>query len=343
VRGETNAICPRRQGQPCRQQDLTDHGRNKDGSHKDVLVMHGKQIAHDDELAPLLTPSLIVPRRGEDGEVCEPTRYAKRGCARLAYLDRMDSSRRRHRKFCDGFLYNTIFVGFKLVESTLEGTDIVVTLQDGTESMIRIRRLHDKDHRHVIDDFRAIQRTMGVQGNVRGAKVGDMVHMYALGQKSTRGGEEIEYSPTQNCKCEMQKFSETFRSMLEETDYLKDQVKSIDDAKTIKRHGPAGSFPEGPGVNLMVTKNIGNSGHYDTSDDADSVARWVEDKPGHACNWFFVLPNVSIENKHGVVIRIQQGTMIGWDGRNIYHCSSVPKPGPGNDVWACMVGSLAKR
>ena len=62
-------------------------------------------------------------------------------------------------------------------------------------------------------------------------------------------------------------------------------------------------------------------------------------EPGQAENWYFVLPNLSISGSRGVIIKLRHGVVISWDGRKIYHCSSMATPGQGNKVFGCMWGS----
>jgi hypothetical protein len=72
-----------------------------------------------------------------------------------------------------------------------------------------------------------------------------------------------------------------------------------------------------PGSRMMVSVNLANSPHYDNGDTSESVALWVEDKPGQSNNWYFVLPNMSHKGSNGVVVKLLHGLVISWDGREV--------------------------
>ena len=98
----------------------------------------------------------------------------------------------------------------------------------------------------------------------------------------------------------------------------------------------------GPGSRMVMSINLCNSPHYDIGDTSSSVALWVEDKPGKAKNWYFVLPNVSYIGSKGLVIKLGHGVVIAWDGREIYHCSSKSYPGEQNKVYGCLWSSAGR-
>ena len=99
------------------------------------------------------------------------------------------------------------------------------------------------------------------------------------------------------------------------------------------------SGKDGPGNAIMISRNLGNSAHVDNADKSRSLGIWVEEQPGIATNWYFILPDVSIDGSKGVVIQLFHGTVITWDESLIRHCSSMTKPGNGNNVYGCMFGS----
>jgi hypothetical protein len=77
-----------------------------------------------------------------------------------------------------------------------------------------------------------------------------------------------------------------------------------------------------------------------TADGVSNFAKFpVEEEPGRAKNWAFIIPDVAINGSRGVVIKLFHGAVVSWDGRKIRHCSSIPKPGDDNNVYGCMFGS----
>ena len=91
---------------------------------------------------------------------------------------------------------------------------------------------------------------------------------------------------------------------------------------------------------IMFSKNLGNSSHYDYKDKSQSISFWAEKYPGTAHNWFFVLPNLSINSSAGVVIKLEHGIAIVWDGTIHHHCTSatdgVGNGDEDNQVYRCM-------
>ena len=91
----------------------------------------------------------------------------------------------------------------------------------------------------------------------------------------------------------------------------------------------------------ILSKNLGNSSHYDNTDKSMSFAVWVEknkDK-NKAQNWYFVLPNVTDGNCNGVVIQLFHGAALSWDGRVLRHCTSVTTVHPDNAVYSGFICS----
>ena len=108
----------------------------------------------------------------------------------------------------------------------------------------------------------------------------------------------------------------------------------------VKCRGCAKTSPNGsktPWMTMSVsTVNCGNEDHVDGGDHCEGIGMWHEsDPPGKSKNpnrnnhrWFFCFPNIEVYSdggwKKGVAIRLQHGTVVGWDGRCIRHCTSVP-------------------
>ena len=78
---------------------------------------------------------------------------------------------------------------------------------------------------------------------------------------------------------------------------------------------------------LDFSRNLGGNSHYDLGDGGPGVGLWWTDSSDNkfvAKNWYFLLPNASIDGSHGVAIKLFDGIMIKWDGRAIKHCTFNP-------------------
>ena len=95
---------------------------------------------------------------------------------------------------------------------------------------------------------------------------------------------------------------------------------------------------DGPANMMIVTRNLGNSAHYDF-DRSESFIVWSEEVPGRADGWFFVFPDASINGSKGVVVKMFHGLNLSYDGRKIRHCTSKTNVGKGNNVYGCFVAS----
>ena len=90
------------------------------------------------------------------------------------------------------------------------------------------------------------------------------------------------------------------------------------------------------GMSIDTSVDLGNASHFDSNDASQCYSLFLEEVPGMADNWYFVLPNVHGDRPDGsgsfdgLAIKIRHGTAISWDGRVIRHCTSVSRPdGPG--------------
>jgi hypothetical protein len=89
-------------------------------------------------------------------------------------------------------------------------------------------------------------------------------------------------------------------------------------------------------ASLNASVDLGNSDHFDTRDISIGVSLFVTDDPASpVTDWYFVLPNIALEfhGKHykGVLVELQDGVALSWDGRYIRHCTSAGvTTNPGN-------------
>jgi len=61
---------------------------------------------------------------------------------------------------------------------------------------------------------------------------------------------------------------------------------------------------------------------------------WVEENSGSATEWYFLLPNVSIDGSKGVAIKLGTGVVIEWNGKLLRHCTSLGRVGTSNNAFA---------
>jgi hypothetical protein len=248
-------------------------------------------------------------------------------------------SKRRKRGFTHGAVYQHLYPGYLEIDHEAMG-DVDIYVHDiltHTMSLMKIRSA--KGDAELMRGVIRLGELMPRKGNCR-KDVGDIGQMFALGYRSKRQG--LIYSLTGD--------EETKEAMSTLTKlvlpFLKDEYTEVlEDIQRAERSGAkvpaleAMGGEEGPGGSIMLSRNLGNSSHFDFSDGSASCSIWAEKYVDMAGNWYFVLPNLSIDGSSGTVVKLRHGVAISWDGRIIRHCSSVTDVGDGNNVYGCMFGS----
>jgi hypothetical protein len=215
----------------------------------------------------------------------------------------------------------------------------LVGLSDNRRTVVQIRMVSPstgKRDRDLLQAVISLGRALGLSGNARGGKVGDLGHMHAMGYRYA-SSKQMYVMDTETSKL-VKALSVPMRDWMEDhmQDALKDMIQA-DKASNVAY--TLSCMPTGPGSRLMVSVNLANAPHIDVGDTSLSVALWLEERPGQATNWYFILPNLSYQGKSGVVVKLSHGTVISWDAREIFHCTSNTEVGDDNRVYGCMWGS----
>jgi hypothetical protein len=301
------------------------------------LIHCYRGIQCDDSSSPLLLPSNFDNVLDLEKVLCQlPAKPSRRVLVRKL----KEGSRRRHRKFIFGALYEKLPPGYRTVDlsnGVIDRVEIVVTLENGATSVVEIGSAAKEDE--LLKSVVSLGEVLPKTGNARHG-VGDVGEMFALGYRSAKADVYVP-TTTPTIADAMAAASSAVGEYMEK--HWPGEYNGIRDAEELK----SSSLPplrqmggeNGPGNVIMVSRNLGNSAHIDFADKSRSFAIWVEEVPGGAQNWYFVLPDVSIGGSNGVVIKLFHGAVIAWDGSKIRHCSSVTRPGDGNNVYGCMFGS----
>jgi hypothetical protein len=251
------------------------------------------------------------------------------------------ASRSRQRQFLYGALYKEIYPGYKLVDlprNSYDRVDITINVADGTESVLQIGSAATESR--MLNAIVGLGEVLPTGGNAR-RNVGDVGDMFALGYRSTTNADI--YVPTKKpeiakamtaASTAVGKYMQIHWSREYNDIRVAETLKSCELPPLEQMGGK-----DGPGNVIMMSRNLGNSAHIDCADKSRSLGIWVEEQPGRATNWYFILPDVSIDKSNGVVIQLFHGAVITWDGNKIRHCSSMTEPGNGNNVYGCMFGS----
>ena len=300
---------------------------------------------HDDATeTPLLPPDCIhlSPDNSFDGSP-RTSRFIDPVKAREEYrrLRNSKASIHRQRQFVFGAMYENLFEGYFEVDPTCKDYDLLVTLPSRKLSRVIIRMvppyigLHKEN---LLTSLVDVGRTLSGPGNCRGKEVGDIGSMHALGVKSATS--KVVYVTKESTSRKVEVASKMMTDWMQ--DNLRDvlaKIRAVDAQLGVE---PPPSLNDAPGSRMMVSVNLANSPHYDTGDTCESVAIWVEEKPGQSENWYFVFPNMSCQGSQGVVVKLLHGLAISWDGREIFHCTSKTKTSDGNKTYGLLWSSTRK-
>jgi hypothetical protein len=256
------------------------------------------------------------------------------------YLSHQPKSSRRKRSFVYGALYkNLIGKNFAVIDCRGKGRIEINVEVEGSNEPTTITVVDCSDCAVMNDSVVSLGRSLGKSGNSR-KNAGDVGEMWGLGYRNKATKEMYVKSKELLVKNAMTDVCESVAKDLGER--FPETLESIRQAEAIGPKCPPLSEmggSNGPGSCIMISKNLGNSVHFDYNDASMSLGVWVEERIGGASNWYFVMPNIRLNGKLGVVIRLFHGCVISWDGRLIKHCTSVTETGESNNVYGCMFGS----
>jgi hypothetical protein len=252
------------------------------------------------------------------------------------FLKTCTLSKKRKRKFVYGALYERIRIDSVYIISRSNGCNryrLEISLPENTTTFVEIASASSE--RGMLAAIGNLASKLPDNGNAR-KNTGDLGEMFAIGVRSQR--RKLVYAPTK-----LEGVLQAMASLTKFTnDYFRENFRETYDDIRSAEHCKSGWFLDemggcnGMGGSIMMSCNLGNSAHIDIRDNSRGVCVWIEDDPGLASNWYFVLPDVSIGGNLGVCIELFHGAVISWDGRLVRHCTSVTAAGPNNNVWACM-------
>lgn len=256
------------------------------------------------------------------------------------FLKNEPSSKHRRRDFVFGAFYENIQPGNAYVFDVQHGSlpiTMEVILSNGESTLVHIASAASETN--LLKRVSCFADFFNTSGNAR-RNSGDLGDMFALGVRSARMG--TIYKPTKDPQIAAG-MGEIMRTMASYVRRVHPQtyhdIREAEGVEKIRKLGELGWDNDLCG-SMIFTKNLANSGHIDNNDRSKSIAIWTERKPGLAENWYFVLPDVSVDGSKGVMIKLFHGAVVAWDGRQVRHCTSVTTPGDCNSVHSCFFASL---
>jgi hypothetical protein len=252
-----------------------------------------------------------------------------------SYYKDEPKSKRTKRNYIGGALYQHLYEGYHEIDHAVLG-DMDVAVQDvesRTTTTIKVRRIGLDNP--LLTSIVDLGGSMPKKGTCR-REVGDLGEMYGLGYRSKARGLQYKQTRVQITAGFMEEVATGVKHYMREhfADILED-IRSADCRGNSAEPLQVMGGKEGPGGTMVVSCNLGNSSHYDFSDQSQTFVIWAEKRKGVAENWFLVFPNMSINGSKGVVIRLHHGIAISWDAKKLRHCSSIADTGEDNSVYGC--------
>lgn len=274
------------------------------------------------DTTPLLPPDIIP------GATCRFTVEDARSW--YWYFKSQPQSKKRKRDFVYGALYQDLYIDRAQILDWFElgDFDIMVGLPDNTVSPVKVRSA--ASHPEYLEALETLGRRMGSGGRCR-SDVGDDGAMWILGLYGLGRKERPTTVKTDQLMSELDGVQEPARQFF--NDIFPEEFVEMQEANRRNKIPIVEGCEDWILPGIILSENLGNSSHYDYKDESVSVTTWTELVPGQAKNWFFVLPNVTVDGKRALVVHLGHGVSISWDGRKIRHCSAVPMPGQDNAVF----------
>jgi transposase len=295
-------------------------------------VLQGKQFSINDENSPVLPPDIIAGME-----------YASADEARRRYKVVQVNSMRKRNQSVPGALYRNMIEGYFLVldHAVIGDFDIHVTYSPQSASksttvttVVRVRSARD--------DSNYLRALLLVDTQLKGNRHvvrqghGDIGTMWQLGIKNRGIKEKKLYKATESSACNdipLLPMMNTFMSSFFRTAFPIEFSEIQAGNKDIGINDYVGG--DGSLQTFSISCDLGNASHIDCGDESVGISTWVEEKPGTAKNWFFILPNTTLmdDPSKAVVIKLSHGLSIGWNGKVLHHCTSLTDTGEMNHVY----------
>ena len=225
--------------------------------------------------------------------------------------------------------------GFRARKSVVRVRNLLSTSMDANFVGRSGEPLLNHELRTMVLHNAILRKRCRVQG-VRGSQ-GDVGTMHALGMRVLLDGiNSTSYVATHKVPRQL---AEAYVKALSRVGQIvfPDVLAVIQDTEGdtgFKFFGPMAGDEAGNrvGGSVDTSSGLANSSHYDTGDATPGFSPFLEEVPGKASNWYFILPNVygtlpdGSGSFNGIAIKLRHGTAISWDGRLIRHCTSVARP-----------------
>ena len=332
--------------------------KNKNNNQHEQYTMektfHARQWMIDEDKSPVLPPDII-----------EGNSYESVDEARHLYKKLQSINWKKRNKYVPGALYKNMFDEcFVVLDHDVEGDfniriDYTPSRKERKNSKgvctglslvpmaftwVKVRSAYVKTN--YLRALLAVDNQLDVnKGTVRQSR-GDVGHMWQVGLKKrglmTEETLKKYYKATEstfivsdnvNIRSSTLPTMNYFMSSFFQSAFPNEFMEIHEGNKGIQIEKAVGG--DGSLHTFSISCDLGNASHVDSGDESVGISTWVENKPGKAKNWYFILPNTTLldDPTKAIVIKLSHGLTIAWDGRVIHHCTSITDTGEENHVY----------
>ena len=329
--------------------------RQENSKRKKVNVMRG--FAFNDfaklennekthlEFLPLHTPDLIFDQYGK-------RKYESKDTAQKRYTKRMKTvDRHKFKKganhYVNGFCYSSPVDNpgnlFFINKDKFEKTDLIFEIAGTCHyTSVKIRKV--KDDHPILANIKAYEKMgdshINIGGNARHrhfSHVKGKHFMFSMAHHTKGQYKGRPSLPVRNWNSIDSDFSsESFAKLLESA-MFSEFPETLDRIKELEKDEKVNFLGE-YAHSIDISVNLVNAPHFDMGDYGYGIGLWLSSDSMPNPNWYFILPNASINGSHGVAIKLDHGIMIEWNGTEIKHCSSDPGYNKNQTLFGTFIG-----
>ncbi|CAJ1950670.1 unnamed protein product [Cylindrotheca closterium] len=190
-------------------------------------------------------------------------------------------------------------------------------------------------------------RQLGVMRESNGDNVREVrPGMIKIGMVSMCGGLDLEV-PTLSALgapgiCLVQKLNVAARKVCSQM--MPGLLEEIQERAHIKVPKPLGGH-NGLCSIMFQSKSLQNEAHFDPNDLSRCFANWASEDGKDHDGWYLLFPNIRYlehggATYDGLAIKLRDGIIVSWDGRELHHCST--RPFDDISTWGTWFGASKK-
>ena len=319
------------------------------------IIIPCRQIELTDLKSPLIPPNKF---KYDDSDI--DIYVEKIDEARMLYktYSKLKSNMFSHRRYVNGALYTKIYNSSANVIFPKENQMIELHVKysdDNQTSILSIYKEADNNHQYLKKLHSLSIATLQYKDNTCRSRLKDLGQMIVLGSGKKNSNTLSEYNIMKNNNDLKNIVSEVIHSGKKYYQQigLSHVINEMEQLNKTKYGSTKNFIPS-----IVQSRDLINAGHFDTNDASESISTWTELDMNSANDWYFVLPNVTIDKEEGNRIRVTKGNIesscvnsekgtiiplshgvtIKWDGTKIFHCSTVGNLGDKNHVFGTFFG-----